>query len=211
MGKYQKDIKYIPEPNLLAGVWMPFPDYEDSYQINEFGVVKSLNREIPFTNRWGQRIVRKTKSIILPWYISCKGYARVQLSQKHKGKLKKQSVHKIVVKCFVGNPNNLPQINHEDGNKLNNHFTNLIPCTGTYNQKHAYSTGLKINKKSWNDSQSKPVIKVSLSGVEIDRYGSMCEAEKITGISRTSISNSCYVGIGKRWSHNFKFQFLNKS
>ncbi len=84
---HPKDIKIIIGNDLIKGEWKPIPDYEDCYSVNEYGVVMSKSREVPFTNRWGQRITRLVEDKILPWYISSKGYARVQLSKKHEKKM----------------------------------------------------------------------------------------------------------------------------
>lgn len=53
-----------------------------------------------------------------------------------------RKVHRMVAEAFIPNPDNLPQINHKDGNKLNNHADNLEWCTAKQNARHAYDTGL---------------------------------------------------------------------
>ena len=57
------------------------------------------------------------------------------------------SVHRLVATAFIPNPNNLPQINHIDGNKDNNHVSNLEWCDNGYNQRHAMEHGLKSRAK----------------------------------------------------------------
>ena len=52
-------------------------------------------------------------------------------------------IHRIVAECYIPNPNNLPEVNHNDGNKSNNNISNLYWCTTSQNIKHAYNTGLK--------------------------------------------------------------------
>lgn len=49
------------------------------------------------------------------------------------------AVHKLVALCFVPNPENLPEVDHKDGNKLNNHHTNLRWVTRGFNIEHAYA------------------------------------------------------------------------
>ena len=68
------------------------------------------------------------------------GYHKVVLSVNRK--LFYRTVHRLVAETFVPNPNNLPQVNHIDGNKTNNAITNLEWVTNRENVLHAHSTGL---------------------------------------------------------------------
>ena len=69
-------------------------------------------------------------------------YPRVRLCISGKGKW--VALHRLIAECFIPNPENLPHINHKDGNRLNNHVDNLEWCTGKHNSKHSYELGLKV-------------------------------------------------------------------
>ncbi len=53
------------------------------------------------------------------------------------------SVHRLIAIHYIPNPNNLPQVNHKNGNKLNNNIDNLEWCTASENANHAYNLGLR--------------------------------------------------------------------
>ena len=80
------------------------------------------------------------KPIISNW-----GYARVGYYCKVAKKSHHRRIHRIVAGLFLEGPK-LPQVNHKDGNKLNNRLENLEWATNSSNQKHAYALGL--NKAS---------------------------------------------------------------
>ena len=65
-----------------------------------------------------------------------KGYLRVMINGKN------LFVHRLVAEKYVPNPENKPQVNHIDGNKLNNHYTNLEWVTNQENRNHAIKYGL---------------------------------------------------------------------
>ena len=58
------------------------------------------------------------------------------------GKQRTFYVHRLVAEAFLPNPEDLPQVNHIDGNPSNNNSKNLEWCTASHNIQHAYNTGL---------------------------------------------------------------------
>ena len=84
--------------------------------------------------RNGIVINRHTKKIVKP-QINGTGYYRVSIG----GRL--EFVHRLVAKLYVPNPENKPQVNHKDGNKLNNSADNLEWVTNRENSIHALKNG----------------------------------------------------------------------
>ena len=76
--------------------------------------------------------------------VSSSGYFSVSISIE--GDVTTHLVHRLVAEPWVPNPMNLPQINHIDGDKLNNHIDNLEWCTGPYNMQEAIRLGLRKDK-----------------------------------------------------------------
>ena len=88
----------------------------------------------------------------LSYQLDKNGYAKVQLSSTD-GKRHRYSVHRLILENFhpVKNMQNL-QVNHIDGNKLNNRLDNLEWCNCSENQIHAYKIGLKNQKGDKNNA-----------------------------------------------------------
>lgn len=90
----------------------------------------------------GRILSFKGKSkLIISSSITAKGYEYVAIRQK--GIYVGYSVHRLVATAFIPNPKRLPQVNHLDGNKLNNHVANLEWCDAYDNVMHAIRTGLR--------------------------------------------------------------------
>lgn len=82
---------------------------------------------------WG-RVQRISTGKYLKPEVHDKGYLRVDLYDGT-GKNHHRKVHRLVAIAFVGNPFNKPQINHIDGNKQNNSYTNLEWVTDRENKE----------------------------------------------------------------------------
>lgn len=63
--------------------------------------------------------------------------------------------HRLVAEAYIPNPDNKPFVNHKDGNKQNNHVSNLEWCTAQENVQHAYDTGLTKALTGTNNPGSK--------------------------------------------------------
>lgn len=82
----------------------------------------------------------KINKYISTW-IDTVGYYQCYLRDEE-GKKHSKRIHRLVAKAFVPNPDNLPQVNHKDGNKLNNSIDNLEWITNRDNTQHGYDNGL---------------------------------------------------------------------
>lgn len=80
------------------------------------------------------------------------GYYKVGLASGD-GKMKQISIHTLVAKHFIPNPYDYPQVNHIDGDKTNNHVSNLEWCTHQQNVQHAFRTGLRKGYMSADDKE----------------------------------------------------------
>lgn len=67
------------------------------------------------------------------------GYYQVCLFKE--GKKNYVRVHRLVAQCYVKKEEGCKFVNHKDGNKLNNHISNLEWCTNSQNTKHGYDIG----------------------------------------------------------------------
>lgn len=114
--------------------WKSIKGYETLYEVSNYGNVKSLSR-VKKNHSKLQIIHGKT----LKPEKTRLGYLRVGLSRD--GKEKKFLIHRLVADAFIGKNNGL-EINHKDGNKANNHVSNLEWVTRRENIKHAFETGL---------------------------------------------------------------------
>lgn len=102
-------------------------DESPDYEISNYGRVKSNKRN---------------RALILSPRVDGCGYYRVSLSTN--GKSKDYRINVLVAKYFIDNPENKLTVNHKDGNKQNNHYTNLEWATYSEQMYHAYNMGLKI-------------------------------------------------------------------
>lgn len=152
-------------------MWVQIEDY--NYEISNEGVVRNLKT----------KEIKKSRAGGTSAYLLCQIYLT-------KGKRKNYLVHRLVAKYFIPNLYNKEQVNHIDGNKLNNHINNLEWLTPKENMKHAFDIGLykKFNNQVYKNKfgeQHNRSIKIECNGII---YNGISEASRITGIPISTIS-----------------------
>lgn len=110
-------------------IWKPIKGYEGKYEVSNLGRVKSLKDS---RGNYREKILKTPPG--KNGYL----YVCLSLNNKHKG----FTIHQLVAKAFIQNPNNFPEVNHIDENKENNSVDNLEFCTAKYNTR--YSQAKKI-------------------------------------------------------------------
>lgn len=158
--------------------WKDIKGYEGIYLVSDKGNIKrkGINKNRKFN-------------------ISRCGYAMVTLYKN--GIVKNILVHRIVAQAFLPNFNNLPQVNHIDGNKLNNNIENLEWCTAKDNILHTYKELNRIGKSPMKgkfgskNPKAKKVKQFDLNGNLIKIWESQIEARKTLKIANGDISKCC--------------------
>ena len=193
--------------------WRDIEGYEGLYQVSNEGRVKSVGRVIVRSN--GRRQIIRER--ILAPATNCFGYKYVNLRTQGVGG-KSITIHRLVAKAFVPNPNNLPEVNHKDECKENNSADNLEWCDRKYNVN--YGTAQARHSVTASDSFKrtgyyqqilegflwKAVAKCGTDGNEIERYKSIKEASEKTGVFQGDISRCC-KGIRKTCG-GFKWMYI---
>lgn len=140
-------------------------------------------------------------------FIADNGYLRVKLHVGH-NKYKNYTLSVLIAESFIPNPDNLPQVNHKDGNKLNNDISNLEWCTQSYNIRHAISHGLYNNNNQHIASIANanangiPIEQLDKDGVVINTFKNKHDAARKLGLMpnniKRAITSGCRCG-GYRW------------
>ncbi|NRA94271.1 MAG: HNH endonuclease [Psychroserpens sp.] len=99
------------------------PEYSIDHEISNYG-----------------RLRRKSDGYVHSISKTGNGYLKVTLNNR--GTKKTLSMHRLVAIHFIQNPDNLPQVNHIDADKMNNHVTNLEWVDSYGNMRHASEKGL---------------------------------------------------------------------
>ncbi len=180
--------------------WKDIVGYENEYQINQFGEIRTL-KDSPKLKKY---------DVLKPQISKSNGYVYQMLYKNGKEKLLR--VHRLVAMAFLPNPNNLPQVNHKDGNKQNNSVDNLEWCEQSDNMKHAYKNGLQIPSENQrkaiintNKLKQKKVCQIK-DGEIINTFSGISEASRQTKISISCISRCC--NLKRKSTNGYEWRFL---
>ena len=151
----------------MEEIWKDIKGYEELYQISNFGRIKSF--------------YKKGKILKTSYQYMKYGYIREKIDLSKNGKKKSLKVHRLVAEAFIPNPENKPQINHIDGNPLNNNVFNLEWCTNQENIIHSYKC---LRTKKYDESKI------------IKQYKNNVPPKKI--IEENNITKTIYRNVLKR-------------
>lgn len=133
-------------------------NYEGIYQISNFGNIKTLKRNI--YNKLGKLHYIQPEKLLKPTVFK-NGYKYISMHKNKKVKVK--TIHSLVAEAFIYNIHNKRTINHIDGNKLNNHISNLEWATDKENLEHNFNIGItkRYSVIAYNDNSYLEFKKVS--------------------------------------------------
>jgi len=129
---------------------------------------------------------------------SKKGYPTVNIYLDNKNKLR--PVHRLVALKYVPNPDNKPQVNHMDGNKENNHHSNLEWMTNQENCDHAIRLGLRNTSHKGEVNGSAKLTEKEVLGIRLE-YSLGAKIRQISRGFNTSYQNVWYIVKRKAWKH----------
>lgn len=146
----------------MEGVWKDIPNFNGEYKVSDKGQVLSLKNE---------------KQVLLKPNINRFGYATVDLCKN--GKRYARRIHRLVAETFIEKRPNENEVNHIDGNKLNNSVENLEWCTRSQNIRHSF------------DFLGRTTSNTPVECIEThDRFSCIKEACKSYGLKISQISHN---------------------
>lgn len=148
-------------------VWKDIPNFENLYQISNFGNVKSLKRN----------------NYILNGIYDKDGYKRVCLYKKENNNETRtyKYIHRLVAQAFIPNPNKLPEVNHKNEIKDCNEAFNLEWCSAKYN----------CNYGNRNKKIRKQILQFDTNKNLIQKWDSIKKASQELNIDNSSITKCC--------------------
>lgn len=162
-------------------LWVKIPNTKIPYEVSNFGRVRSVH----------------AKGKVLKPYLTGKNhpYPTVQIDGKNR------KVHRLVAEAFIENPNNLPQVNHIDGDKTNNCVSNLEWVSNRDNVNHAFANGLMhTGAKEFGAKLTEEQVRCIRASYKPKTMGCGSKAmAKKYGVSDTTIRN---ILKGVKWRHD---------
>ena len=169
-------------------IWKPILGFEGYYEVSNLGRVRSVDR---YNSRG-----RFCSSRFISPGLAGRGYFQIHLYKDNKSY--NRYVHRVVAEAFIPNPKNLEQVNHIDGNKLNNHVSNLEWCTNTENNQKAWDMGL----------HKAPNIVCLETGVV---FKTAKDAAVFAGVCSSRVTHVCLRMRGAKSAGGYHFEYVDKN
>ena len=157
-------------------------DFTGKYMVSTKGEVRSVDRHSKTGQFYKGRIIKQRNGRKRS---NSNPYKMVTLWDN--GKQVDVEVHRLVANAFLENPQNLPCVNHIDGNPANNDVLNLEWCSYSDNVRHSINV-LGNNPAKW---RAKAVLQKDLDGNVVKEWESAWEIQRQLGINQVNISRCC--------------------
>lgn len=192
--------RWLSMDNLDGEEWRPVVGHEGRYEVSNYGRVKSIKRFNPTVKRhYGGKMLRMLTDK--------KGYYYVNLSRG----VKSQSVHRIVAKAFLPNPNNLSDVNHKDETHTNNCVDNLEWCSHSYNMNYGTVKERCRALLTNHPDTSRPVAQYDLQGNFLRVFPSLREVMRFYKTnSWKTICDVCKKRKGMHTSLGFQWRYADE-
>lgn len=182
-------------------IWKDIDGYGGKYQISNCGNVRSFSR-------WKNGALLKGGMCGKPG-----PYRTVQLVKSGRRDVKQYYIHRLVAMHFLDNKNDLPEVNHIDGNTLNNRVENLEWCTRKYNAEHASRMGILAKAHEFETGSKHPRAKAVLQfrkdGTLLKEWESVNQIQRETNYLASSIFCCCNHKKGYRTAYGYVWEYKN--
>ena len=166
--------------------WRSIEGYEGYYEISDAGDVKRLAREADCSSRTRPNNKTFIWEIIVKPYVDRQGYYWVQIQRE--GRRKRFAVHRLVAKAFLGAPpTSKHQVNHKNGDKLDNRVENLEWCTPQENTVHAHQ-----------------VLRASPSGYKITTAAQRAEMRELLDGGASVYTVAAAFGVSRKTARRYR-------
>ncbi len=173
-------------------------NYEGLYSIDLHGNIYSWGNGKSFTSDGKLKYIKQT--------LKANGYSQVKLFKD--GVRKYYIVHRLVAKTFVPNPDNKPEVNHIDGNKQNNHASNLEWVTSRENQLHAFRLGLQKAPRGKDSNCSIAINQYEKDGTFVKTWESINMVKRELGFNSFGIIGCCKKRKRYKTAYNYKWEYV---
>ena len=188
--------EFLRSISLEGEVWKDLEGYNLLFAISNFGRVVRYEQEIHYLSKNGNPSKRTLKAkIITPSKFNAKAdlmkhgsYLTVTLGSREDRQ--RVTIHSLVAKMFIPNPNNYPHIDHIDGNRANNNVGNLRWCTAKENMNNPI-TKERIRESLLDSPEKKRVPVASYKDGKLLRIYPTILATKDDGFRPGCVYNCC--------------------
>lgn len=136
-------------------IWKAIPGYEGEYSISSYGRVRNdRSGRVSYGHAHGN------------------GYQKIGFWRGNM-EVGKAYIHRLVAEAFLEKGPDDTEVNHKDGNRANNHISNLEWVSSSGNTEHAVATGALL---PWGRAR-KPIIATNIETGEEKYFVSISKAE----------------------------------